>query len=110
MPEDLYALMWAVIWALVMSLFARMRPTLQLVFSAVLLAAIFLPMLLLPGSLPAKAVSFVMSLASGSPPAEAFRWYLDALIPLMLLLLALYARLLMDGDPALSLPLVTAPC
>ncbi len=109
MPEDLYALMWAVIWALVMSLFARMRPTLQLVFSAVLLAAIFLPMLLLPGSLPAKAVSFVMSLASGSPPAEAFRWYLDALIPLMLLLLALYARLLMDGDPALSLPLVTAP-
>ena len=109
MPEDLYALMWAVIWALVMSLFARVRPTLQLVFSAVLLAAIFLPMLLLPGSLPAKAVSFVMSLASGSPPAEAFRWYLDALIPLMLLLLALYARLLMDGDPALSLPLVTAP-
>ncbi len=109
MPEDLYALMWAVIWALVMSLFARMRPTLQLVFSAVLLAAIFLPMLLLPGSLPAKAISFVMSLASGSPPAEAFRWYLDALIPLMLLLLALYARLLMDGDPALSLPLVTAP-
>ena len=109
MPEDGYALLWAALWALVMALFARLKPPMQLIGAAALLAAILLPAFLFPGSLAARALSFIWTLASGGSPLEAFRWYLDALIPLMLLLLALYARLLLDGDPAFSLPLVTAP-
>ncbi len=109
MPEDLYALMWALIWALVMALSARLKPPLQLVFAAGLLAALILPAFLLPASLPARVLAFIWSLASGAAPLEAFRWHLDGLIPLVMLLLALYSRLLLDGDPAFSLPLVTAP-
>ncbi len=109
MAEDWYALLWALVWTLIMALFARLKPPMQLAGAAVLLAAIILPAFLMPGSLMGRAVSFIWAMASGAPPMEAFRWYLDALIPLMLLLLAVYARLLLDGDPAFSLPLVTAP-
>ncbi|MGI6695002.1 MAG: transglutaminase domain-containing protein [Christensenellales bacterium] len=109
MPEDMYALLWAAFWALIMTVLARLKPPLQLMGAAMLLAALILPALLLPGSLMGRGVSFIYALASGASAPEAFRWYMDALIPLMLMLLALYARLMLDGDPAFSLPLVTAP-
>ncbi len=109
MPEDGYALMWALLWSLVLALAGRLKAPVQLAFAAALLAALILPAFVMPGSLAARAVSFIWTMASGFSPLEAFRWHLDALIPLMLLLLALYARLLLDGDPAFSLPLVTAP-
>ena len=109
LPEDYYALMWAALWSLALAGASRLRPPLQLAFAAALLSALILPALMMPASFPARAVSFIWTLASGFSPLEAFRWYLDALIPLMLLLLALYARLLLDGDPVFSLPLVTAP-
>lgn len=109
MPEDTWALLWALAWALVLALISLLQPPVQLMAVAGLLSAIILPAFFWPGSLPARAVSFIWTLASGAAPLEAFRWYLDALVPLLLLVLALYARLLMDGDPAFSLPLVTAP-
>ncbi|MDD4079934.1 MAG: transglutaminase-like domain-containing protein [Eubacteriales bacterium] len=109
MPEDLWALLCALVWALVLALFSRLRPPARLLAAGGLLAALILPAFFFPGSLAARAVNFIWTLASGAAPLEASRWYLDALIPMTLLLLALYARLLMDGDPAFSLPLVTAP-
>ncbi len=61
------------------------------------------------GSFPARAWALVRSLRSGATPRDAVRLYFDALLPILMLLLALYARLMMEGEPAFSIPLLVTP-
>lgn len=62
-----------------------------------------------PGSLVARLIYFVRSLMSGAGITRSMTLYLSALLPLLSLLGVLFGRLLMEGDPAFTLPLMVAP-
>ena len=62
-----------------------------------------------PASLPARLVAFGWSLMSGASLQSAATIYFDALLPLLMLLLVLYGRFLMAGEPSFSIPLLVTP-
>lgn len=101
----LYAAVISALFTLHGLLPGKTRFLLPLAAVAILLALGFLQ----KGSLPARLILLAKSLLSGAPPAQALTLYIDALLPLLTLLLCLFARLLMEGDPAFTLPLMVAP-
>ena len=64
---------------------------------------------LLKGSAAARFVAMARSLASGVGFFQAMNLYSDALLPALMLLLVLFARLIMEGEPGFALPLLTVP-
>ena len=90
-------------------LYGLINRRLRFLVPLLLVLALTLSATLLPASLPARAIAFGRALASGAPLKTAFLIYLDALLPLIILLLALFARMLMEGEPSFALPLLCAP-
>lgn len=64
---------------------------------------------LLKGSAAARLVALVRALCSGVSFYHAMNLYSDALLPALILLFVLYARLIMEGEPGFALPLMTVP-
>ena len=91
------------------TLYGISRPRLRFLIPLLLLLIILAGIFLVPGSPSGRVVSFVRSLASGAALPHAFTLYMDALLPFLMLLLALFARLLMEGDPSFTLPLMVTP-
>ncbi len=107
--EEPLAVLYALTASLLISLLSLPRRGLAVAAPLVLAGLLILSAALWKESLPARAFAFLTSLSMGTPAADAARLYMDALLPFLLMALALYARLLMEGDPAFSLPLLTAP-
>lgn len=82
----------------------RIRP-----FALIALSALFGFLLLRPDSLPARAFHGIKALMSGAPLQESLTLYLDAFLPLIALFIALYSKLLMEGDPVYAAPLLISP-
>lgn len=107
--EALLAALYALGAGVLISLYGSLRKPARILVPLAVLAWLVLAASLLKGSLPARALALLRSLLSGAPARGAATLYLDALLPLMAVLFALYARLLMEGDPAFTLPMMVAP-
>jgi transglutaminase-like putative cysteine protease len=107
--EQVMAVLYALAASALISLYGLVRPRLKFLVPLFVLAGLVLSVVFLKGSAPARVFAFVRSLASGASPPQALTLYMDALLPFLLFLLALFARLLMEGDPAFTLPLMVAP-
>lgn len=103
------AAFWALAISLVFDLITRVKGRLGSLLSLALLLLLASLMLLSPGSLPGRGLSFLRAVFSGASPQAAASLYSDALLPLISLVLGLYARLIMEGEPSFSLPLLLAP-
>lgn len=107
--EALMALLYALLASGIITLYSHMNRRLRFLVPLAVLAATLLSAFFWKASPPARLISFVRSLASGAPVHLAFTLYMDALLPFLMLLLCLFARLLMEGDPAFTLPLMVTP-
>ena len=107
--EKAVAGLYALAASALISLYGLISRRLRFLAPLLLASALALAAALLPASLPARATAFWRALASGAPVKTAFLIYLDALLPLVILLIALFARMLMEGEPAFALPLLSAP-
>lgn len=107
--EAAMAGLYALMASFLISLYSAARPRWRFLVPLAVIAGTVASALLWKASAPARLLSFVRSLASGAPLTQAFTLYMDALLPLILLLLCLFARLLMEGDPAFTLPLMVTP-
>jgi len=107
--EEPLAVLYALSASLLISLLSLPRRGLAVLAPLFATGLLILSAIFWKGSFPARAFAFLLSLSMGTPAADAALLYMDALLPFLLLALALYARLLMEGEPAFSLPLMTAP-
>ena len=107
--ETLPALLYALLAAGMISLYGLLPARLRFLVPLAVVALIGISLLALPASPPARLVALGRSLLSGAPLRQALSLYMDALLPFLMLLLALFARLLMEGDPAFTLPLYVTP-
>lgn len=107
--EGRMALLLALGASLIISLYQLVPGKLRFLGPLLVVAALVLSGLFWPGSMAARLVSFTRAFLSGAGLSQAALLYMDALLPLMMMLLALFARLLMEGDPAFTLPLMVAP-
>lgn len=103
------ALLYALLASLLISLHGLLPHRLRFLAPLALILFFALGLALRPGSWPARLGYFVRGLLSGAPGEALTLIYLDALLPLLLLLLALFARLLLEGDPAFTLTLLVTP-
>ena len=107
--EQVMAGLYAMSASALISLYGMIRPRLKFLVPLFILAGLVLSVVFVKGSVPARVFAFIRSLASGASLPQALALYMDALLPFLLFLLALFARLLMEGDPAFTLPLMVTP-
>ena len=107
--EGLAALLYALGASALISLYGLLPRRLRLLVPLLVPAAFGLALAFADASPPARLAYFIRSLLSGAPGRTAVILYLDALLPLVMVLLSLFARLLLEGDPAFTLPLLVAP-
>lgn len=107
--EQVMAVLYALAASALISLYGLVRPRLKFLVPLFVLAGFVLSVVFLKGSAPARVFAFIRSLASGASMPQALTLYMDALLPFLLFLLAMFARLLMEGDPAFTLPLMVTP-
>lgn len=107
--ENVMALIYALLASGLITAYSVMPRRLRFLVPLGVIAGTVTSALFFPGSIPARVLSFTRSLASGAAVSHALTLYMDALLPLLLLLFSLFARLLMEGDPSFTLPLMVTP-
>ncbi|NLX82697.1 MAG: transglutaminase domain-containing protein [Clostridiales bacterium] len=107
--ETLMALIYALLASGVITLYSLIPRRVRFLVPLGVIVGTVASALLLKGSIPARVMSFARSLASGAALTPALTLYMNALLPVLLLLLVLFARLLMEGDPSFTLPLMVTP-
>lgn len=109
MAQEGMAVLYAILAAVLLLLVSLVPKSWSFLPPLLVIGGVVFSALSIPGSLPSRGLFAIQAFVSGVPAHDVVLLYQDALLPLLMLVLALFALLLTLGDPAFSLPLLLSP-
>lgn len=107
--EAVVLALYALLFAALISAYSLLPLKVRFLVPLLTLTYLILSAILFKGSFAARVLSLGRSLGSGVGFYQAMNLYNDALLPALVLVFALFARLIMEGEPGFALPLLTVP-